>query len=177
MIKKIFVILSLSTFIINLSFASDLLADLTNGKLTENSPGVKVLSLDEKKSVKGGYFDSVYSCNNNTCLGYAIQSTITGSHVNDWRAVTLESVEPSNSNWTVGFASQKNIGVSSLGNTFVYFTYGAFLIDTVSGQSFKQSSLVLNNNGIVRELSYRYKDIFDRNLGGLQSRAINRITK
>ena len=55
MIKKIFVILSLSTFIINLSFATDLLADLTNGKLTDNSPGVKVLSLDEKKSVKGGY--------------------------------------------------------------------------------------------------------------------------
>ena len=170
MFKKIFVALSLSTFLTSLSFAEDLLAFYTNGKLTENSPGVKVLSLDEKKQVKGGYFDSRYTCDNSTCLGYAIQNTITGSHVNDWRAVTLESVEPSNSSWTVGFAAQKNIGVSGLGNTFVYFTYGAFLIDTASGQSFKQSSLVLNNNGIVRELSYRYKDLFDKNLGGLSSK-------
>ena len=38
-----------------LSFATDLLAFYSNGKLTEKSPGVKVLSLDEKKKVKGGY--------------------------------------------------------------------------------------------------------------------------
>ena len=54
MIKKIFVALSLSTFLTSLSFATDLLAELTNGKLSDNSPGVKVLSLEEKKSVKGG---------------------------------------------------------------------------------------------------------------------------
>lgn len=56
MFKKIFVALSLSTFLTSLSFAEDLLAFYTNGKLTENSPGVKVLSLDEKKQVKGGYY-------------------------------------------------------------------------------------------------------------------------
>ena len=37
------------------AFAVDLLASLTNGKLSDNSPGVKVLSLDEAKQVKGGY--------------------------------------------------------------------------------------------------------------------------
>ena len=36
-------------------FAADLLASVTNGKLSDNSPGVKVLSLDEAKQVKGGY--------------------------------------------------------------------------------------------------------------------------
>ena len=36
-------------------FAADLLASLTNGKVSDNSPGVKVLSLDEAKQVKGGY--------------------------------------------------------------------------------------------------------------------------
>ena len=35
--------------------AADLLASVTNGKLSDNSPGVKVLSLDEAKQVKGGY--------------------------------------------------------------------------------------------------------------------------
>ena len=34
---------------------ADLLASLTNGKLSDNSPGVKVLSLEEAKQVKGGY--------------------------------------------------------------------------------------------------------------------------
>ena len=34
---------------------ADFIASLTNGKLSDNSPGVKVLSLDEAKQVKGGY--------------------------------------------------------------------------------------------------------------------------
>ena len=36
------------------AFAADLLASVTNGKLSDNSPGVKVLSLEEAKQVKGG---------------------------------------------------------------------------------------------------------------------------
>ena len=38
------------------AFAADLLASLTNGKVSDNSPGVKVLSLEEAKQVKGGYY-------------------------------------------------------------------------------------------------------------------------
>ena len=34
---------------------ADFIASLTNGKLSDNSPGVKVLSLEEAKQVKGGY--------------------------------------------------------------------------------------------------------------------------
>ena len=37
------------------AFAVDLLAKLTNGKISDNSPDVKVLSLEEAKQVKGGY--------------------------------------------------------------------------------------------------------------------------
>ena len=37
------------------AFGADLLSKLTNGKISDNSPGVKVLSLDEAKQVKGGY--------------------------------------------------------------------------------------------------------------------------
>ena len=36
-------------------FAADLLASLTNGKISDNSPSVKVLNLKEAKQVKGGY--------------------------------------------------------------------------------------------------------------------------
>ena len=36
------------------AFGADLLASLTNGKISDNSPGVKVLSLEEAKQVKGG---------------------------------------------------------------------------------------------------------------------------
>ena len=36
-------------------FGADLLASVTNGKLSDNSHGVKVLSLEEAKQVKGGY--------------------------------------------------------------------------------------------------------------------------
>ena len=36
------------------AFGADFLASLTNGKISDNSPGVKVLSLDEAKQVKGG---------------------------------------------------------------------------------------------------------------------------
>ena len=36
-------------------FGADLLASLTNGKLSDNSPGIKVLSLEEAKQVKGEY--------------------------------------------------------------------------------------------------------------------------
>ena len=39
------------------AFGADLLASLTNGKLSDNSPGVKVLSLEEAKQVKGGYLE------------------------------------------------------------------------------------------------------------------------
>lgn len=54
MFKKLFAVLSLSAFLSSLSFATDLLAFYSNGKLTEKSPGVKVLSLEEKKQVRGG---------------------------------------------------------------------------------------------------------------------------
>ena len=37
-------------------FGADFLASLTNGKISDNSPGVKVLSLEEAKQVKGGCY-------------------------------------------------------------------------------------------------------------------------
>ncbi|RAZ46566.1 hypothetical protein [Campylobacter hyointestinalis] len=42
-----------------LSFLVVSLASLTNGKISDNSPGVKVLSLEEAKQVKGGYIRGI----------------------------------------------------------------------------------------------------------------------
>ncbi|ECQ7361755.1 hypothetical protein F0E85_09235 [Campylobacter coli] len=37
------------------AFAEDILAKVSNGAISDNSAGVKVLSLDEMKEVKGGF--------------------------------------------------------------------------------------------------------------------------
>ena len=50
--------LFLSFLVVSLAsslFGADLLASVTNGKISDNSHGAKVLSLDEAKQVKGGY--------------------------------------------------------------------------------------------------------------------------
>ncbi|MCH3853145.1 hypothetical protein LZC39_13700, partial [Campylobacter jejuni] len=55
MMKTLSNIIILSALLINFSFANDLLAKLSNGAVSDNSQGVKALSLDEMKQVKGGY--------------------------------------------------------------------------------------------------------------------------
>ena len=87
----------------------------------------------------------------------------------DWRIATLEIGDPRESNWHVGFMSQKNWATSKLGKRFSYFTYAAILYDRGTGRIYQQSSQVLNHNGMVRVLSIRHKDNFDRSLGGLNN--------
>lgn len=53
--KKIFALLALTSLLTSSAFAGDFLAKLTKGALSDTSPGVKELSLDEMKEVKGGY--------------------------------------------------------------------------------------------------------------------------
>nr|WP_321319016.1 hypothetical protein [uncultured Campylobacter sp.] len=55
MSNKLFFGAAILAILATSTFAADLLASLTNGKISDNSPGVKVLSLDEAKQVKGGY--------------------------------------------------------------------------------------------------------------------------
>ncbi|TKX28009.1 hypothetical protein [Campylobacter estrildidarum] len=56
MIKKLFSVTALGALLASSAFADDFLAKVSNGALSDNSAGVKVLSLDEMKDVKGGYF-------------------------------------------------------------------------------------------------------------------------
>ena len=50
-----FLIASLANYLFATD-STDLIASLTNGKISDNSPGVKVLSIEEAKQVKGGYY-------------------------------------------------------------------------------------------------------------------------
>ncbi|MCR2060531.1 bacteriocin [Campylobacter helveticus] len=56
MFQKLFSIIALSALLVSFSFANDILAKLSNGAVSDNSVGVKVLSLDEMKEVRGGYY-------------------------------------------------------------------------------------------------------------------------
>ncbi|MDL0115320.1 hypothetical protein NYG88_08670, partial [Campylobacter felis] len=56
MFKKLFSIVALSALLPNFAFANDLLAKLSKGAVSDNSVGVKILSLDEMKEVRGGYY-------------------------------------------------------------------------------------------------------------------------
>ncbi|WP_417904263.1 hypothetical protein ACD570_07030 [Campylobacter sp. LH-2024] len=49
-------VVALSALLSSSAFAEDILAKVSNGVISDNSAGVKVLNLDEIKEVKGGYY-------------------------------------------------------------------------------------------------------------------------
>ncbi|MDY4860255.1 MAG: hypothetical protein SO144_05110 [Campylobacter sp.] len=70
MSKKLFFGAVILAILASGAFAVDLLASLTNGKISDNSPGVKVLSLEEAKQVKGGYNLILDNISNNELIVY-----------------------------------------------------------------------------------------------------------
>ncbi|ELL0791468.1 bacteriocin [Campylobacter upsaliensis] len=75
MFQKLFSIVALSALLANFAFANDLLAKLSNGAVSDNSVGVKVLSLDEMKEVRGGYLTVPIKLSNNE-IGMLAVTTI-----------------------------------------------------------------------------------------------------
>ena len=191
MIKKIFVVLSLFTLFSTLSFASDLLTDLTNGKLTENSPGVKVLSLEEKKQVKGGYvfryesfknastFESevhmilgissdeagyVRSGKGLCALGETKCSNPSLSRLTSYKQITYDSLS-----FYPMYIVKRKIEYSRYGKPFVVFTYGVGAMD-LKGNKYKYNStsnhLLLNYNSVIREVRAKYQSYIESSMGG-----------
>ncbi|EOJ1231550.1 hypothetical protein ACM1YN_001725 [Campylobacter coli] len=70
-IKKIFALLALTSLLTSSAFAGDFLAKLTKGALSDTSPGVKELSLDEMKEVKGGYITYLKRLSDNEVIAFA----------------------------------------------------------------------------------------------------------
>ncbi|HEB9288076.1 TPA: hypothetical protein RZK20_001778 [Campylobacter coli] len=56
MFKKLLSVVALGALFASSAFAEDILAKVSNGAISDNSAGVKVLSLDEMKEVKGGTY-------------------------------------------------------------------------------------------------------------------------
>ncbi|TKX30633.1 hypothetical protein [Campylobacter aviculae] len=56
MFKKLFSVATLGALLTSSAFGDDFLAKVSNGALSDNSAGVKVLNLNEMKDVKGGAF-------------------------------------------------------------------------------------------------------------------------
>ncbi|WP_273404926.1 bacteriocin [Campylobacter avium] len=178
MIKKIFVVLSLFTLFSILSFATDLLAFYSNGKLTENSPGVKVLTLEEKKQVKGGYVVQDFYLSSSEKIGvafYSIDELKKGFCSIDVEICKGGSILKRNE-WLsavgndpymlLSYTVKKNIGYARYGK-YVYFTYGVGAFDIRTQKFYRiNSSAILNNNMIIKEIANKYKERFESDLGG-----------
>ncbi|EAJ1956636.1 hypothetical protein FFT86_03980 [Campylobacter upsaliensis] len=164
MMKTLSNIIILSALLINFSFANDLLAKLSNGAVSDNSVGVKILSLDEMKEVRGGYRTSAFLIAENEYLALAIpdQTTTYG------QAVAIYSITNDDTlrNVLVGYTVKRNIGYSKNGS-FVYFTYGVAMVDKNGVHRVNMNS-ALNNNLVIKELSRAYEEDFERRLGGLR---------
>lgn len=65
-------IIILSALLANFAFANDLLARLSNGAVSDNSIGVKILSLDEMKEVRGGYAVTTIRISQNELAALAV---------------------------------------------------------------------------------------------------------
>ncbi|EOD7259035.1 hypothetical protein ACJ5E6_001798 [Campylobacter coli] len=70
--KKIFAFLALTSLLTSSVFAEDFLAKVSNGVLSDTSPGVKELSLEEMKEVKGGYAVTTIRISQNELAALAV---------------------------------------------------------------------------------------------------------
>ncbi|QWU79968.1 hypothetical protein DU474_04060 [Campylobacter novaezeelandiae] len=101
MFKKLLSVVALGALVSSSAFAEDILAKVSNGAISDNSAGVKVLSLDEMKEVKGGYWfqrDSAFDYNAGSLSSYGY--VVFNDNSNDHGAVS-EKLGYSNSGYIV----------------------------------------------------------------------------
>ncbi len=189
-------IIILSALLINFSFANDLLAKLSNGAVSDNSQGVKALNLDEMKQVKGGY--SVVPIINGTEM-YAIAKYEQGelqyianylkgntnapqglcgidqtscSNPSKNRLIAFLQVTQNSFSLLPTYIVKRQVKVSALGKPYVLFTYGVGAYNPNTYQMYKfNSSSMLNNNMIIKEMANKYKEYMESQLGGWTARA------
>ncbi|EIW6700735.1 hypothetical protein MF386_000394 [Campylobacter coli] len=190
--KKIFALLALTSLLTNSVFAEDFLAKLTKGALSDNSQGVKALNLDEMKQVKGGYlvrFKFFKDRPNLISEVYAIVdfSEYELSNLNkglcgagedkcqnpsrDRLFAWLQVSANSPADYRPAYKVKRQIKHSNLGQPYVLFTYGVAVYDRKNGQIYQyNSSPMLNNNRIIREITHQYKYAIEDAMGGWNPR-------
>ncbi|TKX30024.1 bacteriocin [Campylobacter estrildidarum] len=197
MIKKLLSVAALGALLASSAFGDDFLAKVSNGALSDNSAGVKVLSLNEMKEVKGGY-EVRFLYNGSqwtpTTESYAV-ALYTGGELqyianylnhNDKAPQGLCGIDqtscsnPSKNRLTSFFEVtqgsikllpsyivKRQVKVSDLGRPYVLFTYGVGAYDPNTSQLYKfNSSPMLNNNMIIKEIANKYKEQMESALGG-----------
>ncbi|EAK8329068.1 hypothetical protein E7M81_07225 [Campylobacter jejuni] len=169
MLKKLVNCLILGSLFTSSAFAGDFLAKVSNGVLSDNSQGVKALNLDEMKQVKGGYQVLTSKLGNSEYIALAIPDNTTTYK----QLVAIYTVTGDNtfSNTFLGYTVKRNIAISSSGKPYVLFNYGVALLDRQTGLHRVNSSEILNNNQVIKELTMKYKTQFESNLGGWTARA------
>ncbi|EQA3452756.1 hypothetical protein ACX1O9_000998 [Campylobacter coli] len=190
--KKIFALLALTSLLTNSVFAEDFLAKLTKGALSDTSPGVKELSLEEMKEVKGGYlvrFKFFKDRPNLISEVYAIAdfSEYELSNLNkglcgagedkcqnpsrDRLFAWLQVSANSPADYRPVYKAKRQIKYSNLGQPYVLFTYGVAVYNVNNGQIYQyNSSPMLNNNRIIREFAHQYKSVIEDAMGGWNPR-------
>ncbi|EGN1212665.1 bacteriocin [Campylobacter coli] len=69
------------------------------------------------------------------------------------------------------YTVKRQVKVSDLGKPYVLFTYGVGAYDTQNQQMYKfNSSPMLNNNMIIKEMANKYKEQMESALGGWYAR-------
>ena len=178
---------------ISSALADDLLAKISNGAISDNSKGVKVLSLDEQKEVKGGY--SVITMINET-QAYAIAkyeqgeinyiaNYLKGDSKAHKSSIDQESCSNPSRNRLLAFLQvtqnslsllptyivKRQVKISDLGQPYVLFTYGVGAYNPNTYQMYQfNSSAMLNNNMIIKEIANKYKGQMESQRGGWTAR-------
>lgn len=190
--KKIFALLALTSLLTSSVFAEDFLAKLTKGALSDTSPGVKELSLEEMKQVKGGYvveFEFFKDRRNLTSEVYAIAEITLEERKNldkglcgagedkcqnpsrDRLFAWLQASANSPADYHPVYKVKRQIKYSNLGQPYVLFTYGVAVYNVNNGQIYQyNSSPMLNNNRIIREIAHQYKSVIEDAMGGWNPR-------
>ncbi|EAJ4787924.1 hypothetical protein DIE39_08195 [Campylobacter jejuni] len=190
--KKIFALLALTSLLTSSVFAEDFLAKLTKGTLSDTSPGVKELSLEEMKQVKGGYvveFEFFKDRRNLTSEVYAIAEITLEERKNldkglcgagedkcqnpsrDRLFAWLQASANSPADYRPVYKVKRQIKHSNLGQPYVLFTYGVAVYNVNNGQIYQyNSSPMLNNNRIIREIAHQYKSVIEDAMGGWNPR-------
>ncbi|EJJ9657124.1 hypothetical protein NKG08_001780 [Campylobacter coli] len=190
--KKIFALLALTSLLTSSVFAEDFLAKLTKGALSDTSPGVKELSLEEMKQVKGGYvveFEFFKDRRNLTSEVYAIAEITLEERKNldkglcgagedkcqnpsrDRLFAWLQVSANSPTDYRPVYKVKRQIKYSNLGQPYVLFTYGVAVYNVNNGQIYQyNSSPMLNNNRIIREFAHQYKSVIEDAMGGWNPR-------
>ena len=191
--KKILFSFSLLSLFLNTLWADDFLAKLTNNALSDTSQGVKKLNLKEASEVVGGYVLADYHFTRQSVkleselvfifsatsaeiekgglceVGKATCNNVSQRRLVDW----LHAI-----NWTGQFHPayivNRKIKISDKGARYVLFSYGVGAVNSKTKQLFKfdskTTSVLLNNNMVIKEIANKYKGSMEDILGGYNPR-------